>query len=252
MSLLTGHAIFPLFCHLTLRTAKSEAAFRGAAVPADKTAIGGSDTALKLFHTIRTKIYSLFQRNKKCCIIFSIALPAFLLSGIIYFSYTNLTSDSSKEPPVSDSASDEALDATAAVQPSQEEAEEEVPEPEPELPPEPVLNDDSLLAIVDQYADDYNAVNISAAVVENGEVTASCGWGMADLSGRAMTKDTKIRCASISKVVVALCAMRMAQDGLVNLDDSISNYWGVDIFSNSYPDVPISLELLLTHTSTIS
>ena len=254
MSLLTGHAVpfFPFRRFISLCAAKSEAVLCGAAVPADKIAIGGSDTTLKFFHTIRTKICSLFQRNKKCCIIFSIALPAFLLSGIIYFSYTNHVSDSSEEPPVSDSASN-ALDATTAAQPSQEDsAAEELPEPEPEAPPEPVLNDDSLLAIVDQYADEYNAVNISAAVVENGEVTASCGWGMADLGGRAMTKDTKIRCASISKVVVALCAMRMAQDGLVNLDDSISNYWGVDISSRSYPDVPISLELLLTHTSTIS
>ncbi len=124
-------------------------------------------------------------------------------------------------------------------------------EPEPEEEREPVMDEAALLAVVGPAGEEFDAVGISAAVIENGEVTASCGWGLADLNGRAMTKDTKVRCASISKVVVAICTMRMVEDGYLTLDGSISPFWGFDVSSRAYPDIPITPELLMTHTSTI-
>lgn len=173
--------------------------------------------------------------------VLSIALPALLLAGVVCASL--FLEDGAPAP------------AAPAISPAGADAPEEVKHPSVQLAPEwtlPVMDGESLLAIVDGVAGEYNAVGISAAVVEDGAVTASCGWGMADLGGRAMTADTKVRCASISKVAVAICAMRMIEDGLLTLDGSISPLWGFDVSSRAYPDVPISLELLLTHTSTIS
>ena len=192
--------------------------------------------------SLREQIANFFRRFHRRQIIFSIAVPLLLATALLAAALGRPESGSGEaEPPAAES---EVSLPPITVEP--------VPVPEPEPVPVPVMDEESLLAIVDAFAEDYSAVGISAAVVENGEVSASCGWGMADLSGRAMTRDTKIRTASISKIPVALCAMKMAEDGLVDLESSISPYWGVDISSRAYPDEPISLERLMTHTSTIS
>ena len=41
-----------------------------------------------------------------------------------------------------------------------------------------------------------------------------------------MTADTAVRIASISKVVEGMAAMKLAQDGLLDLDAPLSSYWG--------------------------
>lgn len=199
----------------------------------------GKGFPLRRAQTFREQLRQYIQTRKKRTVIFSVLVPAVILSGAIYTNYMWNSTPSADVPAAGKGYFTDILEGLSHPDPV---------EPEPD----PVMDEAKLLAIVEEAAQRYHAVNVSAAVVENGKVTASCGWGMADLGGREMTKDTKIRTASISKVVVGLCAMRMAQDGLVDLEGSISPYWGVDISSRAYPDVPISLETLLTHTSTIS
>ena len=99
-----------------------------------------------------------------------------------------------------------------------------VPEPEPE--PQPVLTQQDVEGALSQVMERYSAVGVAVATVERGLLSQAGAWGWAVKDKREMTPDTKIRIASISKVVVGLCAMAMKEDGLIDLDAPISDYWG--------------------------
>ena len=74
--------------------------------------------------------------------------------------------------------------------------------------------------------------------------------GLADVStGRRITADDPARVASISKMVVAIGVMRLVEDGQVELDRDVSGYLGWPLRHPAHPETPITLRLLLSHTS---
>jgi CubicO group peptidase (beta-lactamase class C family) len=66
-----------------------------------------------------------------------------------------------------------------------------------------------------------------------------------------LTVDDPVRVASISKLVVALGVMRLAEQGKVDLDRDVSEYLGWRLRNPAFPDVPITLRLLLSHRSSL-
>ena len=77
-----------------------------------------------------------------------------------------------------------------------------------------------------EVMEDFTAAAVSVATVERGQLSQSGAWGWAVKDEREMTPDTKMRVASLSKVVVAMCAMAMEEEGLLDLDAPLSDYWG--------------------------
>jgi len=99
----------------------------------------------------------------------------------------------------------------------------------------------------------YKAVGMSVAVVGNGKVQWTTSFGYADReAGIAATYDTVYRVASISKVVTSMIVMTLWDKGIVELDRDISDYLGFRVRNPHYPHMPITLEHLMTHTSSIS
>ncbi len=81
-------------------------------------------------------------------------------------------------------------------------------------------------------------------------VRASGASGLADRrAGRALTIDDPVRIASVSKLVVALGVMRLAEQGRLDLDADVSDQLGWRLRHPAHPDVPITLRLLLSHRS---
>ena len=79
-------------------------------------------------------------------------------------------------------------------------------------------------------------------------VTAVDARGDADIAtGRAVTADDPVRVASISKLVVAIGAMRLVEDGLLDLDADVSDTLGWPLRHPRWPDTPITLRMLLSH-----
>lgn len=68
-------------------------------------------------------------------------------------------------------------------------------------------------------------------------------------SGRAVTPDDPARMASVSKLVVALGVMRLVEQGRIDLDADISQWLGWELRNPAFPDVPITLRMLLSHLS---
>ena len=123
-----------------------------------------------------------------------------------------------------------------------------MPEPEPE--PQPVLTQEDVDQALAEVMEHYGAAGVTVATVEMGQLSQAGAWGWAVKNEREMTPDTKIRIASISKVVIAMCAMAMAEEGIIDLDAPISNYWGAGAV-NPYSKTQPSARTFMTHTSSI-
>ena len=110
---------------------------------------------------------------------------------------------------------------------------------------------DSVQLLVDTVASKYGATSLQVAVVNDGKVvdTFTYGWATKDTS--KMTPDHKIRVASITKVAVGVAAMLLREQGVIDLDTDIGPIWGIRARNPHYPDVPITIRSLLSHTSSI-
>lgn len=123
-------------------------------------------------------------------------------------------------------------------------------------------------AAVDAAAREYGAVGVQVAVVEGGAVTDTYAGGWATRRqlctydaaadalvtaeyGDPMTADHKLRVASLSKVALAMGAMCLREEGVIDLDEDLGTYWGCRVQNPDYPDAPITLRAILSHTSSI-
>ena len=118
--------------------------------------------------------------------------------------------------------------------------------------PEPrhLLTQEDVDEALEQVMTDYSAAAVSVATVQNGQLSQSGAWGWAVKNERPMTADTKVRIASITKVALGMCAMAMADDGLLNLDAPLSDYWGEGV-RNPYSQAQPSVRTLMSHTSSL-
>ncbi len=77
--------------------------------------------------------------------------------------------------------------------------------------------------------------------------------GPADpVTRRAVTADDPVRIASVSKLVTALGVMRLVEAGVLSLDRDVSDWLGWQLRNPAFPDVPITLRMLLSHTSSLT
>ena len=76
--------------------------------------------------------------------------------------------------------------------------------------------------------------------------------GFADpAAGRALTPDDPVRVASVSKLVVAIGVMKLVEQGRLDLHSDVSQKLGWSLRNPAFPDRPVSLRQLLSHTSSI-
>ncbi|RYU83286.1 serine hydrolase domain-containing protein [Hymenobacter persicinus] len=90
------------------------------------------------------------------------------------------------------------------------------------------------------------------AIVSARGVLYQHGFGVADAqTRRAYDVHTAQSIASVSKTVVGLALLKAQELGKLQLDDPISKYLPFPVVNPAFPDVPITLRQLATHTSSI-
>ena len=78
----------------------------------------------------------------------------------------------------------------------------------------------------------------------------SYATGLADpKAGRAVTIDDPVRIASVSKLVVAIGVMKLVERRRLDLDADVSDMLGYTVEPPGRPSTPVTLRMLLSHTS---
>lgn len=104
----------------------------------------------------------------------------------------------------------------------------------------------------DYVSKHYKCTGVSIAVIENGEVRYTYQYGSADKAGGvAVTAQTAFRSADISQLPVAMAALSMQESGALSLTDDLSSLAGFTAANPRYPKVALTLQQLLTHTSSL-
>ncbi len=97
----------------------------------------------------------------------------------------------------------------------------------------------------------HNVPGASIAIVKNGKIHWAKSYGIANsISGTKVKSNTIFQAGSISKPVAALAALKLAEEGKLDLDANVNNYlkkWKLP--NNRFTDkVPVTTRHLLTHT----
>jgi CubicO group peptidase (beta-lactamase class C family) len=95
----------------------------------------------------------------------------------------------------------------------------------------------------------HDVVGLSIAVVDDQKIAWAGGFGYADkAAGVAATPDTVYRVGSISKLFTATAAMRLAEQGKLDIDKPLQTYLPEFSIKSRFPGtVPITPRMLMTH-----
>ena len=108
----------------------------------------------------------------------------------------------------------------------------------------------SACATVPKQAD-IPVSQVGVAFDREGEV-GSFTDGLADpAAGRAVTPDDPVRIASVSKLVLGVGVMKLVEEGKLDLDGDVSRWLGWSLRNPAFPERPITLRQLLSHTSSV-
>ena len=80
-------------------------------------------------------------------------------------------------------------------------------------------------------------------------ITGELYYGASHRDGTAVTAETAFRAASVSKFVTALGAMKLWEEGRIDLDADAGAYLPFPLRHPSAPEAPVTLRALLTHTA---
>jgi len=91
---------------------------------------------------------------------------------------------------------------------------------------------------------------LTVAVIQNGEITLMKGYGTAS-TGEALTPQSSLYIGSISKSFTALAAMRLWDQGKINLDATVKSYLPDFLLAGEAESQKITVRQLLNQTSGI-
>lgn len=114
-----------------------------------------------------------------------------------------------------------------------------------------MLNED-LRNSIDSISRRHGAVGVQVAVIHNGEILGTHNFGYATRNTQPMSDDIMIRTASLTKPILAMAILGLADEGVIDIDEDIGEYWGMSVRNPNRRDYPISIRQMLTHTSSIN
>ena len=95
--------------------------------------------------------------------------------------------------------------------------------------------------------------SIAAGIIHDNEVIWSNAYGYYDIENKKeATTQTLYLQASVSKTVTATALMQLYDQGLFDLDDDVNEYLPFDLRNPNYPDIPITIKMILSHRSSLA
>ena len=120
----------------------------------------------------------------------------------------------------------------------------------------PALTDAEKDAFIQMAMRSGGLPGLQTVVVKNGQIVwmKSYGYAVLDEPGprRRMRNDSILFSASVAKILVTVAVLQQVEKGLLALDDDINKYVPFSVRNPSWPDVPITWRMLMTHTSSLN
>ncbi|MDR1599903.1 MAG: beta-lactamase family protein [Oscillospiraceae bacterium] len=99
---------------------------------------------------------------------------------------------------------------------------------------------------------EYQAVGASIVLIKDGRVVDAYNYGRANRGdGIPVTDETLFRVASVTKMVTMVGFMRLWETGAFNLDDELGEHYGFPVRNPYYPDDPVTIRQVMTHTASL-
>lgn len=99
----------------------------------------------------------------------------------------------------------------------------------------------------------YDTVGLAVVVVRDNGIVYRNSLGWKDRDAKIpLEQDDLFRIASISKSFAAVSIMQLVEQGGLSLDDDAGKLVGFPVRNPGFPDTPITLRMLLNHTSSIT
>lgn len=99
---------------------------------------------------------------------------------------------------------------------------------------------------------EFDVIGMSVLVLDENSTEFSYYGGLSDIERQIpISVETKYRIASISKLITATAVMQLWEDNLLELNTDISEYLDYEVRNPHYPQQPITLKQLMTHTSSL-
>ena len=100
--------------------------------------------------------------------------------------------------------------------------------------------------------DDTQVTGLGVIALEDGKVVYENFLGKRNLEKNfPVTKDTRFRVASVSKMFTMFGIMKLVEENKIDLDEDVSKYLGFELRNPNFPDEKITVRKLASHTSTI-
>lgn len=102
-----------------------------------------------------------------------------------------------------------------------------------------------------EYTMDFaNLPGFAAVIVKNGDVVWARGYGWANIEeGIPVTPDTLFMTASVAKPILGTAVMQLYEQDRLSLDADVNDYLPFSVRNPNHPNIPITVRMLLTHTS---
>jgi CubicO group peptidase (beta-lactamase class C family) len=106
---------------------------------------------------------------------------------------------------------------------------------------------------VQAYLAQTRTPGLAIAVTHDDSIRWARGYGLAELeTERLYTTDTLQYSGSVAKTFTTTVALQLWERGLLDLDADIGQYLPYQVRNPYFPDVPITVRQIITHTSSIT
>lgn len=95
----------------------------------------------------------------------------------------------------------------------------------------------------------HHVPNLEVGIIADQQLIWSKGYSLNAYTQDTPDQHTIFQAGSISKTITAIALLQLHEQGIINLDDDVNSYLPFNLRSPHYPDTPITLRNLLSHSS---
>ena len=115
---------------------------------------------------------------------------------------------------------------------------------------------DSINDQIEKIRSKYDNIGLAVVVVKNNRIVYSKTFGYNPdpsdpTKGVPIKTDDIFYIASVSKTFVGTAVMQLVEKGRLSLEDDVNRYLDFSVRNPRFPDVPITIRMLLAHRSSL-